>query len=369
MSFKDPERKDLASASKFASYAACHIKFQLEFLAPQEKAGKDAEKGTRGHEVLATNNLAGLSLDELDTVQLAKERENALISSLIGDTARKEIREKRLFYSESGEPLFTGMPDVIYIPYDEDKTAVILDYKLGLLPVQPSGVNLQLRALAVLAWQNYGVRRVYVSIIQPNGGHWYTPALYELDDLQAARQEIKELMAAIHSPDAVANPSAEACRHCSAKLICKAAYDPSLAIAARSKDVVVQMSDADLSMFGELAEQAQLIITAAKAELKERVTARPDDFPGWYLQSTGSTSWVEDPQEAYGRFKDLLSAKEFADICKPSIKGLTDLMRTTTGLSKVLARQEVEKRLGELLIKEAKAPSLKRRATWEVEIQ
>lgn len=372
MTYKDPVRKDLPSVSKFASYD-CEIKYQLELLAPPEKPRRAAVSGIRGHKALnrKSKRIPVLSQDEMDTVDIARDQELSLVESVISGewTDRPsfvEYREKRLFYHVAGDPLFTGQPDVVYVFNDDDRTALILDYKMGFMEVQPSSVNLQLRGAALLAWQNYGSKRVYVSIIQPRLAKWYAPALYELDDLQAARDEIKQLMVAIHSPEAKANPSAEACRHCSAKLICKAAYNPSTQISTRQKDVVVSLGDRDLSAFGKLALQAEIIIKAAKEELKARVMRCPGDFPDWYLQPTGSQSSVEDSQEAYARFQDLLSDKEFSNICKPSITGLTELVRTITGMSRHSARMEVERRLAGLLIKKAKEPSLKRKNEWEM---
>lgn len=175
-------------------------------------------------------------------------------------------------------------------------------------------------------------------------------------------------MNSIHSPDSKANPSYEACVHCPAKIICKLAYNPTRAIAARKAELVLEMSDDDLSLFGEVAEQAELIIKLAKVELKKRISERPDAFPTWYLQPTGATSSITNTQGAFAKFSDILSAKEFSDICKPSIAGLTDLVRTHLGLSKQLSRQEVEWRLGDLLVKELKAPALKRKQAWEQQL-
>ena len=368
--YSDPERRDLPSLSAFYRYSLCHIAWQLSIWAPKQKETRFAASGTRSHKASSrkSKRIPGLSQDEMDTVDAAREQEDELIMSIGMPRLleRKEYREKRLFYREAGEVLFTGKPDVVYVFDDDLNTALILDYKFGFLEVQPSSINLQLRGAAVMAWQKYGCQRVYTSIIQPRKANWYTPALYELSDLQAARAEIKELMVSIHSPDATANPSSEACRHCPAKLVCKAAYNPSTQISTRQKEAVIELGDRDLSAFGELAQQAEIIIKAAKEELKARVTSRPSDFPDWYLQPTGSNSSVEDPQAAYAKFQDLLSAKEFSDICKPSITGLTDLVRTITGMSKHAARIEVERRLGDLLCKKSKEPSLKHKQIWEM---
>ncbi len=228
MTYKDPERKDLPSGSKFASYSQCAIKFQLELLAPPEKPSRFAASGTRSHKAMTrkSKRIPGLSQDEMDTVDLARDQEEELLSELGGNISYKEYREKRLFYLEDGAPLFTVCPDVVYVFDDEYKTAFIPDYKLGFLEVPSPNVNLQLLGSAVAVWQKYGSQRAYVTIIQPRIAKWYTPALYELSDLQAARSEIKALMVAIHSPDAKANPSAEACRHCSAKLISTTDWEP-----------------------------------------------------------------------------------------------------------------------------------------------
>lgn len=373
---KDPEREDLPSVSRFAGYSLCPIRYQLELLAPPDKPTKWATAGSGGHKVLAGDKGIQLGRDELDTVEACQSQETDLVSELIGEKLSfSVIRESRLFYLEAGEKLFTGAPDAVYVVDDPYNTTVIPDYKLGFLPVPTAAKNLQMRGQALLAWQNYGSRRVYPAIIQPRVSRWARPALYELDDLHAAREDISALMQSVHAPDAVANPSAEACRHCSAKLICRSAYNPSMQVSVRRKDLVVQLSDETLSAFGELTLQAQMIIDAAHSELKSRVTERPEAFPNWYMQPTGSMSSIDNPRAAFAKLVELIDAKdeeqlaklriEFANICKPSITGLVDLVRTYKGLSKVLARAEVERTLGELLVKKPKSPSLKFKHEWE----
>jgi hypothetical protein len=362
---RDPEREDLSHLSAFHRYALCPISHQLSLLATASKPTKDSEAGARGHRKLAGEDVP-VSNDESDTIMACMDQETELVESIANGAEILLVeREKRLFYDVRGEHLFTGAPDVVYVLDDYHKTAIILDYKLGFLGVPNASVNLQLRGAALLAWQNYRSRAAYVAIIQPNVSKWSRPAFYDYKALTWARGEIKELISGTHSPDAQANPSAEACRHCPAKLICKAAYNPTLAIATRKAEVVLDFSDKDLSTFGELIEQAEFIINVAWEELKQRVANRPEAFPNWYFQSSGHTSRIDNPQAAFAKFANIVSAKEFSDICKPSIHGLVDLMRSHTGMSKPMARAEVERRLGELLIKKPKQPSLKRKQVWE----
>jgi hypothetical protein len=61
----------------------------------------------------------------------------------------------------------------------------------------------------------------------------------------------------------------------------------------------------------------------------------------------------------------MLTKEEFSSICKPSIEGLTDLVRTKTGMSKARARSAIESSLGELFKQKLKEPSLKHRQNWE----
>lgn len=366
MKHKDPEREDLPSVSKFYGYSECAIRYQLELLAPPGKSTRFSVSGDKGHGAMAGLEVE-LSRDEQDTVDAVVSQEADLITNIAQGTAIHEIyREQRLFYREAGEKVFSGKPDMVAILDDEFKTAIVPDYKLGFMRAPRAANNLQLRGQAVLVWQNYGSRRVFPAIIQPRKNRWADPVEYGLPELTEAREEVLDLMRDIHDPAAQANPSAEACRWCAAKLICKVAYNPSRTLANSRQDMIVEMSDDMLSSFGELTEQAQLIIDAAKAELKERVTARPDDFPNWYLQSTGSTSWIDKPREAYSRLSEMLTREEFSSICKPSIEGLVDLVRTKTGLSKISARADIERTLGELFRRKPKDPSLKHRQTWEV---
>ncbi len=373
--YLDPERLDYPSLSSFNRYSLCNISFQLSLLAPPSKETKYSISGTAGHKALSDPEYdrTEFSRDEIDTIEACKEQEYELIQGIAGDTPIAEvIREKRIWYSELGERLFSGKPDLVVILDDEWRTSIIPDYKLGFLRSPPSSTNLQLLGASLASWQNYGSQRSYVSIIQPRIAKWSQPALYELEDLQQARGEIKDLMADIHSPDAVANPSAEACRHCAAKLICKAAYKPSQHLATHRKEMVQSLDDPTLSRLGELALQANIISRTALEELKERVTARPDDFPEWYLQGTGSNSRIDDALAAYASLSDLLSEDEkearalFNGALETSLTDIVDAVRRRTGWSKRDARTEVELRLGALLIRKPKSPSLKRKAGWNM---
>ncbi len=372
---RDPERLDYPSLSSFHRYSMCSISFQLSLLAPPSKDTKYSIRGTAGHKALVDPQYdrTQFSQDEIDTIEACKEQEDELIQGIAGYTPIAEvIREKRIWYSELGERLFSGQPDLVVLLDDEYRTSIIPDFKLGFLRAPASATNLQLRGAAVAVWQNYGSRRSFVSIIQPRVDKWSQPALYELGDLQQARGEIKDLMSSIHSPNAVANPSAEACRHCAAKSVCKAAYKPSQHLATHRKEMIQSLDDPMLSRLGELALQANIISKTALEELKERVTDRPDDFPDWYLQGTGSNSRIDDALAAYASLSDLLSEDEeeakalFNGALETSLTDIVDAVRGHTGWSKRDARTEVERRLGALLIRKPKNPSLKRKSGWNV---
>ncbi len=136
--------------------------------------------------------------------------------------------------------------------------------------------------------------------------------------------------------------------------------------------MIQALDDPTLSRLGELALQANIISKAALEELKERVTERPDEFPAWYLQGTGSNSRIDDALAAFASLSDLLSedireAKElFNGALETSLTDIVDAVRRHTGWSKKDARTEVERRLGALLIRKPKSPSLKRKEGWNV---
>ncbi len=335
VAYRDPVRQDYPSLSSFYRYALCPISYKLSLQAPADKPSKYSVSGTAGHLALATKDTAleGFSRDEIDTVEACREQELELVESIANAPISEEIREVRLWYLELGERVYSGQMDVIYLLDDKWRTSVSFDYKLGWLQVPPPSVNLQLRGGSLIAWQNHGSRRSFSSIIQPRVARWSTPVLYEIEDLQQSRGQIQNLMASIHSPSAPANPSAEACRHCPAKLICKAAYHPSHHIAARKEELIVAMDDAELSRFGELVEQATLIIKAAWDELKVRVTERPDDFPDWRMQSTGYSTKLTDVHATFAAVSDLLSDDPiqrkllFAEVLDASVPQLANLAR------------------------------------------
>jgi CRISPR/Cas system-associated exonuclease Cas4 (RecB family) len=328
------ERQKLPSASSAQRYATCPGSFLLEQQAPDEPTGEDAEIGNRVHAWLAEEEIQ-LEDDDLYLANQCLTHEQDLVRTVFGHAPKRVIREHRIWaFDRNLHKSWSGKPDAVYI---DGHSGLVIDYKTGRGDVEQAASNLQLRALAVLAFSFYGLRQITVAIIQPLAGQ-PTHCTYSLADLIQAEKEIDAIMLAVRQPGQPRNPSVEACKYCKAKAICPEARESALLPALSNLPenitpdaIAATLTGPTLGQFLERAKLAESVIEACRNEAKRRLS-EGQQVEGWTLRPGATRETITLPETVFSRFLAANgSYAEFMKSVKITKSGLKDALRNATG--------------------------------------
>lgn len=353
-------RKNLPSASGIERIKLCRGSFLMEQQYVPLEVSEVAETGTLIH-----NCLAGITdpkvLDESErwTYEQCKDYE--------GDTVRQYFNfqperinaavrysEQRLYlYDEEKNLVSSGQVDVMYI--DKEKNAcLVIDYKTGWKAVTDPVSNMQLRAYAVLAWQNYGVKSVRVAVVQPNTRPVMTNCDYTEEDLIRSYKQILRILAEAKVEGAPLTPGPKQCEYCKAKSLCPALAEYALTNTdqfKRAKEIIL-MSDAQLdarekALPGE--ELAKLLDSigmltkwaeALKAEAKTRLKVGRS-VKGYGLRDGAAKRAVTKPYEFYEQMKEFFNPRDILQLAKFPIGKVEELFQVTRAKTKKEAAETV----------------------------
>ena len=321
------ERKGRPSASGFKQYFLCNGSFTLGKASPAEPPSPAATRGTRVHGALSgESDRKELTQDELLTVEQLAIQEEILLDMFIKDgwAVDSVVAEKRL-WEEATESRWSGKADKIYILINTEKNTagLIIDYK-STRYTDKSGDNLQLAALAALldCDTSRGLDMCYVALVYPDG---YDQALYDIDALETAADECKQLVDRItitHTQKRV--PSLEACKWCKAKSICPEARGEVHKLVKVEPNAV---SAQDLPRLLKASSIAEAVIKEIRAQAK-RFMAQGNEVPGWELQPGHVRSTITDTEQVYNRAAVLgIDGKAFSRQVTISKKDLVGLCR------------------------------------------
>jgi CRISPR/Cas system-associated exonuclease Cas4 (RecB family) len=328
------ERQNLPSASSAQRYATCPGSFLLEQQAPDEPTSEDAELGNRVHAWLAEEDVS-LDADELELATKCLTHEQDLLRSVFGHAPKRVIREHRIWaFDRNLHKAWSGKPDSVYI---DGHSGLVIDYKTGRGDVEQAASNLQLRALAVLAFSFYGLRQITVAIIQPLAGQ-PTHCTYSLADLIQSENEIDAIMASVRKPGQPRNPSVEACKYCKAKAICPEARESALLPALSNLPenitpdaIAATLTGPTLGQFLERAKLAESVIEACRKEAERRLS-EGEQVEGWTLSPGDIRETITFPETVFSRFLAANGTYSgFMRSVKITKKGLKEALRNATG--------------------------------------
>lgn len=270
-----------------------------------------------------------------------------------------EISEVRMWGNTFGENKYSGQAD-LFVGCARDGWGLVVDYKTGWSDVEPAATNLQLRTLAVLAAQRFGLETVIVAIVQPSQGE-PTIAVYDRSAILAARYEIETIVDQANDPDAPRYPSKKACRWCPAKALCPNAME-----------LLTKLATGELAgdwpTVLEQVEVAELVIADLKERAKQLLQNNPKAIPGWELTPGATRTTVTDPKAAFGKINDIVPSDDFMGCCTVKIGELTKVFATKAGIkNKKTARSQLESRIADFVEHKANAPSLARTGEEEKE--
>lgn len=335
-------------------YLLCPGSYAAERGLP-DTTSDDAETGNRIHAVLAGETVTPpLTDDEERTMEACRSQATALLDTLLPH--RDEMHLERRYWWD-GE--WSGKPDVVAIDTVKGH-AVVIDYKTGRGDVTEAAGNMQLRALAVLVSAEHWPERVTVAIVQPLAGA-VSVCEYGPDELLAAHNEIKAIIASIHQADAIRRPSAKACKYCKAKAQCQEARTLVETLPAEvSRDGrEIVMSPERMAAFLDIAPAAEAVIEAVRAKARRMIEADPNAVPGWTLKPGAIRETITDPAQVFGRFVAAGGTQEQFMPCVTVTKTkLKDAVKSVTGSKGRALDAAIEAMLAGCTEEKQAAPSL-----------
>ncbi len=333
----DDIRKGKPSASGMQRIALCPGSWLAERAYPEESSAA-AEMGTRLHKHMELGTLPE-DPEEAEAVEWCRTQERLLVERYVAPMGADRVLREVRWWAADGS--FSGQGDVAYV---HDGCALIVDYKFGRVPVPAAASNMQLAALAKLAFDNLAdIKVVFCAILQPFASRQEPRVVrYQLADVPQLRRYFGNLLAEAERPGARRVPGEEQCRYCRARAACPACMEmvKSATGGPASADLSQGLSTprqqlseatscwadwspekkADAVRLAGLAKRwAEAVERRAKADLKAGFA-----IPGFRL-SAGSRSFkITDAQGAFGQLNALigLTGEEFAGCCTVKISAL-----------------------------------------------
>lgn len=308
---EDP-RGGKPSASGMQRIALCPGSWMAERAYPEESS-EAAEMGTRLHKHMELGTLPE-DPEEAEAVEWCRTQERLLLEKYVAPMGADRVLREVRWWAADGS--FSGQGDVVYV---HEGCALIVDYKFGRVPVPAAASNMQLAALAKLAFDNLAdIKVVFCAILQPFASRQEPRAVrYQLADVPQLRRYFGNLLAEAARPGARRVPGEEQCRYCRARAACPACSE--LMVRETQADVAALWADwtpekkAEAVRLAGLAKKwAEAVERRAKADLKAGFA-----IPGFRL-SAGSRSFkITDAQGAFGQLNALigLTGEEFAGCC------------------------------------------------------
>ncbi len=360
------ERQGLPSASEYHRIAACPGMLNLKRSLPprEEESSPDAESGTRIAKCFdGSMSPDDLSDDEHRTFDRLKhgreEIEKVASMGPLGPLQR--FAEERLWLTDANGPIFSGRYDVLV---RVDDIALVIDDKSGRNEVTKADGNLQLRALAVLVFINYGIKRVIVAINQP----WFDPpfsiAEYSEADLSRAYNELMVALAHSENQNAPRTPGSH-CNYCPCIAHCHEAREYSLAAPMTSMPATITpaaiaatLTAQTLADFLDRRVMAKKIIEACEKEARRRLEWG-HVIPGWILKENAPLTPITDSELVYSRAEKLgVSYDDFRSCVSIVKEKLEAAVRKTTGQKGKALEDTMETLINGATTEKFKEPSL-----------
>lgn len=353
------ERQGLPSASGLERMLLCPGSWNLERQLPPEPETEEAASGTRIHSALAgePRALEKLSSDEFDTYEMCLVQRDTLYEACLPEpdeaVVYAEIREW-LHRPGRTEPLMSGKADVLAL---NSYHGLVLDYKTGRNEATESPRNIQLRALALIMAEAFGLQYMTVAIVQPLVTKKPLATEYSISDLQKAEAEILQVLANASDPKAPRRPGSKQCQYCRAKTVCPEAR----ALVKRVAEIKIDsLTGQELGLFLKTFETAQYIIDRGRGRAKELLAQDPQAIPGWKLKEGNTRREIKDAQEAFKLLarNNLIAADDFVSCCKVKIGEVEKKVASVSGMTKKETKEKINQLLAPVMETAQNQPSL-----------
>lgn len=346
----DDGRMGLPSASKAERWVNCVGSVQLEELIPDTESGPEAKRGDRIHFALADGKVNDLpSADEVECAELLQEMEKQAVEAFRTEVKASDesfsgklisIREQRLVFKRGDKPLMTGKPDLVMHTDGIVKRGLIVDYKTG-QGIVPTEKSHQLRVLAFMAADEYGLEEVYVTILQPNN-----PIVLQKISRSEMRVERERTLLAL---DRIQEKSAQRqvgpwCQYCKATGICPEAQEATKTLSTTSSAVIDPSS---LPRLLEVCSLAEGVIENVRKRARE-ILEGGGEIPGWKLVSSKRRS-ITSSASAYHLIKEAFGDEVAMGASSVSLTDATRSLATKAGIKEKEAKAKIESVLADII--------------------
>ncbi len=286
--------------------------------------------GNKGHKALETNDLSGLSGDELKNVKKAMEELQPFFNNV------KEVFKEIKLPIDFGPTKVNGIIDLVGI---KDDQAFVIDYKFGYY-LKEAEANGQLECYFIAVMDRFPqVNKFQGSILQPTLDYF---GHYELtrDDLPRIRAK----MAKLYSECAVADPvltAGDQCNHCKYSKDCPALIGEVITVAGNLEGPQLPKTFDPENLTGEQREQfmdAEPFFKAFFASNKKECLEMAQngvEFDHYHIKSRRKPTLIKDPNCIYSALEadpDVdLSYEEFLSTTNVSLKQLENIVRSKAG--------------------------------------
>jgi len=360
------ERYNRPSCSSFAQLEACPWSWKAQQGKPDE-TNEDAAAGDRVHLWLAEKSVTAweaMSGAEQDHAELMDAQANRLAEEYLDEFEFIPIAEQRIIMTRGGTTCIAGADGIKPLPpwhvffsgkfdrlYQDGRRGLIVDFKSGRGEYDAAADNAQLRGLAAIVADCYGLTECAAAIVQPFAGK-PTVAEFNQKALTAAWDwsvHIVERAEDAKPEDASAGVH---CHYCRAKVDCPTfrAYsqepaetlqlerlpaDPENARAA----LYARAMEIDAASLGQILDRLQALgwlISAAQGAAKRRIEAG-ERIPGaageYVLKHAKGKRSLKDVAKVWPALAAIgVTPEEFAAACSSSISAVEPLVRKRTGL-------------------------------------
>jgi len=297
-------------------------------------SSKAADEGSLMHEAADTGHLGGLNDEQLAQVQLCIDFVTNLENGIPGC---KRFNELQLDIAG----LTFGTTDVALLGKNY---AVIIDYKMGKVPVDDAAINLQGIAYALGAFDLFEVDEVKVVFLQPRCDLVTEHTFIRSKDYGRMKERVARVIMLAEDPESPYCPDPDNCQYCGAQARCPALAAKALAVMEQLPDRLALpaiLDPAQITQPDQMAMALQLapVLTAwaesVRAHALEMVQ-NGQEIPGYELRHRSGQRVIKELVAVW----DIIHAEfavpleEFLPACSISVTALETAVKKSQARGK-----------------------------------
>jgi len=278
-----------------------------------DESSDEAAEGTTLHSATKpTISLEGLNDEQRHAVDNAR----TYAADKLAGASKVLYEETMVLWGEDNEPVTWGTCDIVGIYPSEVR---IVENKFGRIPVGTDTVELQARAYAGAAMQEFAVPRAAVWVYQPREE---TEFIGTYSHPEKIADEIQKIINIAFEHPEILRPSATACRYCRGKSICPEFREEVMNVLPATKESLAVLDPTKVAKALEFAQMIEPWAKAVRNHAREMIQ-EGTEIPGWTLAQR-TLRQVANVCEAFNAVGDILTQEEFLECAEVRIGDLED---------------------------------------------